>query len=105
VRLLLEQENIMTIAKKQTEAELLKKKPNYCSIRFDYGKTYILPYNEGIKILEAFQYAEYLNTEEYNNHTISGLPKDVSPEFTAISQQVYLDLKLSALLKVNVTTE
>ena len=95
----------MTIAKKQTEAELLKKKPNYCSIQFDYGKTYILPHNEGIKILEAFQYAEYLNTEAYNNHFISSLPKDISPEFTVISQQVYLDLKLSALLKVDVTTK
>lgn len=86
--------------KKPSKTELLKKTPNFIQIQFDYGKTFIFPYAEGVKIIEAFEQAEWVDSADYNNTTITSIPVGSSPEITVMPQETYLAKKMSALLDI-----
>jgi len=88
-----------------TKAELLKKKSNYIVITFEYGKTYVFPFEAGMQLIAAFENAEFVDRSDYQNHIIKDVSVESSIETKIMSQQEYLDYKMSGLLGVNVGKE
>ena len=85
-------------AEKQVKAE--KQKENMMMIQFDYGHKLVVPYKDGVKIIEALANAEVLK-EEYGQPTyLSGVERDhFNP--TIMSREEYELIKIGALLKVD----
>ena len=76
-------------------------KENFLLIEFDYSKSLLLPYDDGLKFLSCLKQAE-LYTESYKN------PKTIGP-FSAdnfktkvLSRKEYEDIKVANLLGVTV---
>lgn len=91
----------MTKIKKPTAKEIFNVPDNYLAIEFGYT-SYIFPYIEGVKLLEVFKCAEYLDKNDYDNHLITPMPRDKSPEFRMMSFSEYSDKKMSHILKTKV---
>lgn len=78
-----------------------KPKENFLLIEFDYTKSLLLPYDEGLKLLSCFKSAE-LYEERYSQ------PKRILPfnsetfKTRTLSRQEYEDIKIAALLGVTV---
>ena len=87
--------------KKPTTAQLLKRTPNYVQLEFSYNNVIILPYEEGMSLINAFRSAESYDNEDYNNPKIVPLIQSSLPRITAVNQSKYLNLKMAALLGVN----
>ena len=85
-------------AEKQVKAE--KQKENMMVIPFDYGHKLVVPYKEGVKIIEALANAEVLK-EEYGQLTyFAGVERHhFNP--TIMSREEYELIKIGALLKVD----
>lgn len=76
-------------------------KDNFLVIEFDYNKSILLPYEDGLKFLSCLKQAELYN-EPYNK------PKSIS-SFDAsnfkskiLSRKDYEDIKVAALLNITV---
>ena len=84
-------------AEKQVKAE--KQKENMMVIPFDYGQM-VVPYKDGLKIIEALANAEVLK-EEYGQPTyLTGVERHhFNP--TIMSREEYELIKIGALLKVD----
>jgi hypothetical protein len=92
---------------KQNYEDALKKlysktpKDNFLVIEFDYSKSILLPYDEGLKFLGCLKTAEMFN-EQYNK------PKSIeafdSSRFKTriLSRKEYEDIKVANLLGVTV---
>lgn len=85
-------------AEKQVKAE--KQKENMMVIPFDYGHKLVVPYKDGVKIIEALANAEVLK-EEYGQPTyLTGVERHhFNP--TIMSREEYELIKIGALLKVD----
>ena len=76
-------------------------KDNFMSIKFNYCKYILLPYDEGLKFLASLKQAELL-TEHYSK------PKKISSfdsttfETKILSRKEYEDIKIADLLRVTV---
>lgn len=76
-------------------------KENFLLIEFDYSKSLLLPYDDGLKFLSCLKQAE-LYTETYSK------PKTIGPfnsdtfKTKVLSRKDYEDLKVSTLLGVTV---
>ena len=85
-------------AEKQVKAE--KQKENMMVIPFDYGHKLVVPYKDGVKIIESLANAEVLK-EEYGQLTyFAGVERHhFNP--TIMSREEYELIKIGALLKVD----
>ena len=85
-------------AEKQVKAE--KQKENMMVIPFDYGHKLVVPYKDGVKIIEALANAEVLK-EGYGQPTyLAGVEQhQINP--TIMSREEYELIKIGALLKVD----
>ena len=85
-------------AEKQVKAE--KQKENMMVIPFDYGHKLVVPYKDGVKIIEALANAEVLK-EEYGQLTyLAGVERhQFNPAI--MSREEYELIKIGALLKVD----
>lgn len=88
---------------KKALQEIYSKTPkdNFLAINFDYGKSLLLPYEEGLKLLACLRQAELL-MDSY------GKPKQIRPfdsdkfQTTVFSRKDYEDIKVAAMLGVTV---
>lgn len=76
-----------------------KGKPNFMLVTLSYSKNYILPYADGIKMMEALANAEQLFGEYKKPTTIQSIAEKV--EFTTFSSAEYERIKTAMLLGVN----
>lgn len=90
----------MSEIKKPTNKELLTSKKSFMLIKFGWSQSYIVPYDDGIKLQESLKNIELYDTESYDFHKIIPLPVDKSPEFTILTEQEYLNFKLRHILKL-----
>ena len=78
-----------------------KPKDNFILVEYDYHKSLLLPYEEGLKLLSCLKQAEVFE-EKYSQ------PKTIVPFNTndfktrILSRQDYEDIKIAALLNVTV---
>jgi len=86
--------------KKPTRAELLKLNKNFISIKFDWGKEYVFPYEAGIALMELFEHAEQLKSDR-----ISPILSNQSPSLIVMSEKEYIDKKMSHILDMDIEGE
>lgn len=91
----------MSTTKKPTAKELKERKDNYMIIFTGYGEKFVVPYIDGLKVLEGLENAELYDDTKWENHTIKPLGKD-GIQFKVIAEQRYLNLKTAHLLGVSV---
>lgn len=66
---------------------------NYISVRFSYSIKYILPFDDGIKLLECLQKAEQIDDKK-----ITPIQYDSSFDITIMSKEDYIEYKMNHLL-------
>ena len=74
---------------------------NYLSINFGYSLTVLMPYKEGLALLDSLNSAEKSEDSYSNNTHIRSLTKD-DVRVTILSQTDYRQRKLATLLNVKV---
>lgn len=85
-------------AQKQVKAE--KQKENMMVIPFDYVHKLVVPYKDGVKIIEALANAEVLKEEYGQPAYFAGVERHhFNP--TIMSREEYELIKIGALLKVD----
>ena len=85
-------------AEKQVKAE--KQKENMMVIPFDYGHKLVVPYKDGLKIIEALANAEVLKEDYGQPAYFAGVERHpFNP--TIMSREEYELIKIGALLKVD----
>ena len=72
---------------------------NFMVIYFSYGVEILLPYKDGITVMQAFQKAEMLNTPYGKPPSITGLTKDVQAR--PFSRADYELIKMANLLNIS----
>lgn len=87
----------VTAAVKKVRAR--KGKRNFMLVEWAYGRKYILPYADGLKMMEALVSAEQLNQGYGKSTTIQSIVDKV--EFTTFSSAEYERIKTAMLLGVN----
>jgi hypothetical protein len=94
-------------SKAELEKEARKKRePNYLKIRFGYDSSFVLPYKDGIALLQAMEGAEVYDTSDYAHPVIRSISADNNyPETSIISREQYLLYKVAHLLKLNKSPE
>ena len=86
-------------AKAREDVNARKPKSNYLLVDFAYDKKYILPYEDGIKLMAMLEKAEQLY-KEYGKHArIQGIRGHI--ECRTFSPQEYERIKIAALLQVD----
>ena len=85
--------------KSRKEIQARKPKSNYLLIDITYDKKYILPYEDGIKLMVALEKAEQLSKEYGNPARIHGIKEYI--ECRTFSSIEYERIKLAALLQVD----
>lgn len=80
---------------------------NYLQIRLDYDKFLVLPYKDGLKVLEALETAELLKgAYEYCQKIVPLNRNNLSDETLVtkvMSAEEYLKFKMASLLNVEVS--
>lgn len=76
-------------------------KDNFIAIEFDYSKSVLLPYDEGLKFLSCLKQAELL-TEKYGSDASIGMFDSSTFKTRIISRKEYEDIKVAALLGITV---
>jgi len=71
---------------------------NYISIRFSYSMKYILPFEDGVKLLQCLQKVEQIDDEK-----ITPVKYDSSFDVTIISKEDYIEYKMNHLLNKDKT--
>jgi hypothetical protein len=86
-------------AKKQTKS--------YMKIEFGYGLKLVLPHADGIVIMKALEHAEEYDyvSEGAGHYVIRPLSLSDGPAFKLLTEQQYIDLKMSHLFKVKIDTK
>ena len=90
---------IPNYAKARKDAQARKPKSNYLLVDFAYDKKYILPYEDGIKLMSALEKAEQLTKEYGKPARILGIKEHI--ECRPFSSMEYERVKLAALLQVD----
>ena len=83
-------------AKKTIKDEFVPLEENQIQIEFAYNAKFILPYEEGLKVLEAFRYAQGLNTPYNEPIEITGLKE--YPKFGFVSIKEIKKVMLEQLI-------
>ena len=86
-------------AKARKDIQARKPKSNYMLVGVAYDKKYILPYEDGIKLVAALEKAEQLSKEYGNPARIHGIKEYI--ECRTFSSIEYERIKLAALLQVD----
>lgn len=87
---------------RNTDLDLLNKvDDNYLVIEFGYSNTYVLPYTDGIKLIEMFKNAEAFEGK-YENSRVIPLTISNSLQSYVISNADYRAAKLSQLMDTTV---
>jgi hypothetical protein len=76
-------------------------KDNFIAIEFDYSKSILLPYDDGLKFLACLKQAELLE-ESYNKPKRIGSFESNHFKTKILSRKEYEDIKVAALLGVTV---
>ena len=87
----------------QARAELYNKMPkeNFLAIEYDYNKSIVLPYDEGLRFVACLKNAEVLE-EQYNKpKTITAFQSNYF-KTRILSRKDYEDIKIAALLGITV---
>ena len=88
----------------EKEKEDLLKIPNmYAKISFGYSLKYVMPYEAGIAVMNAFKHAEALEQPYDGQATITPI-KD-NPQLSFVSEEEYKKIKMEALLFQKSNTE
>ncbi len=87
----------------QARAELYSKVPkeNFLAIDFDYNKSVLLPYDEGLKFVACLKNAELLDEPYSKAKTITGFQSNYF-KTRILSRKEYEDIKIAALLGIPV---
>jgi len=83
-------------------AEAKKLKPTYGVINLSYSLQVVLPHDDALKLFDALKNAEQIDSTEYDNHVIRPLSLDTNFSLKPMSEQEYLDKKMSALFGVKI---
>lgn len=86
-------------AKARKDVQARKPKSNYLLVEVAYNKSYILPYEDGIKLIAALEKAEQLSKEYGIPARIHGIKEHI--ECLPFSSMEYERIKLAALLQVD----
>ena len=86
-------------AKARKDIQARKPKSNYMLVEVAYGNKYILPYEDGIKLMSALEKAEQLSKEYGKPARIHGIKEYIGCR--AFSSMEYERIKLAALLQVD----
>jgi len=87
----------------QARAEIYSRTPkdNFLAVEYDYNKSIILPYDEGLKFVACLKNAEVLE-EQYNKpKTITAFQSNYF-KTRILSRKDYEDIKIAALLGITV---
>jgi hypothetical protein len=87
----------------QARAELYNKIPkeNFLAIEYDYNKSIVLPYDEGLRFVACLKNAEVLE-EQYNKpKAINGFQSNYF-KTRILARKEYEDIKIAALLGITV---
>lgn len=87
----------------QARAELYNKMPkeNFLAIDFDYNKSIVLPYDEGLKLVACLKNAELLDEPYSKAKTITSFQSNYF-KTKILSRKEYEDIKIAALLGITV---
>ena len=87
----------------QARSEIYSKTPkeNFLAIDFDYGKSIVLPYNEGLQFLACLKNAELLTDQYSKPKTITAFESNYF-KTRIVSRKEYEDMKIAALLGITV---
>lgn len=100
-------EGLKKLSKKQAvaqaRAELYNKMPkeNFLSIEFDYNKSIVLPYDQGLTFVACLKNAELLNEPYSKAKTITSFESNYF-KTRILSRKEYEDIKIAALLGISV---
>lgn len=72
---------------------------NHMVIKIQYTY-FVVPYKDGIKILEAFKNAELVNKDSYNDPKITPVPLDCNVTAEPLSHEKYTVMKMMHILGV-----
>ena len=86
-------------AKARKDAQARKPKSNYLLVDIAYDKKYILPYEDGIKLMAALEKAEQYSKEYGKPARIHGIKEYI--ECRPFSSMEYERVKLATLLQVD----
>lgn len=76
-------------------------KPNFLQIGFDYGTTFILPYEDGITLMKCLKNAEvFLHSYDLEKTTIAPF-NDERFNAKPFPYQKYQDIKVSQLMGIS----
>lgn len=89
-----------TLSEKDIRA-LTVSEENYLLFEFSYDHKVILPFTDGLKLLDALKRAETYSTRNYTNPII--LPYKGETQIHVISRKRYTNIKMAGLL--NITLE
>lgn len=92
---------------KKLEKEAKEKAgPHFVLFKFGYHQTYVLPYEQGLMMMQALESYEVRDSTDYENPVIrSSKPSDDSPEISLISKESYLQMKMAHLLGMHLPAE
>lgn len=84
-------------------AELYNKVPkeNFLAIEFDYSKSIVLPYDEGLRFVACLKNAELLE-EQYNKPKAVKAFESAYFKTRILSRKEYEDIKIAAMLGITV---
>lgn len=87
----------------QARAELYNKMPkeNFLAVEYDYNKSIVLPYDEGLKFVACLKNAEVLEEPYSKAKTITGFQSNYF-KTRILSRKEYEDIKIAALLGIPV---
>ena len=86
-------------AKARKEVHARKPENNYLLVDFAYDKKYILPYEDGIRLMAMLEKAEQLYKEFGKPARIQGIKEHI--ECRTFSPQEYERIKMATLLQVD----
>ena len=89
----------LNYAKARKEIQARKPKSNYLLVELAYDKKYILPYEDGIKLMVSLEKAEQLFKEYGKPARIHGIKESI--ECRTFSSMEYERIKLATLLQVD----
>lgn len=74
----------------------------YAMIKFGYSSTYILPFEDGIKLMHTFTDAEKYDASDYDHPVVA--PLEDSPTLSIIPLAKYKEMRLKALINKDPAT-
>ena len=89
----------MNIEEARKQVRTNKPRGNFIMVQIGYGNNIVLPFDQGIKLVEAMQYAEVYDTPYKGIHRIKPIPQD-TVHWKCLSAQEYEDIKVAALLEI-----